>query len=51
MADGGIGLQRRTIPWTMSLTWMKSRDWRPSSKITGRWPFISREAKIAATPV
>ena len=35
----------------MSLTWMKSRDWRPSSKITGGRPFSRRAAKIAATPV
>ena len=30
---------------------MKSRDCWPSSKMTGGWPFRSREAKIAATPV
>ena len=30
---------------------MKSRVWFPSSKTSGSAPLISREAKIAATPV
>ena len=45
------GSSARQIPATMSLTWMKSRDCCPSSKISGGMPFSSREAKIAATPV
>ncbi len=39
------------MPVTMSLTWMKSLDCWPSSKISGGVSFSSREAKIAATPV
>ena len=41
----------QTIPSTMSLTWMKSRDCFPSSKMRGGLSFKSRDEKIAATPV
>ena len=34
-----------------SLMWTKSRLCSPSSKIIGRWPFASREEKMARTPV
>ena len=39
------------MPAAMSLTCVKSRDWRPSSNTTGALPFMSLEEKIAATPV
>ena len=43
--------QRADDPSTMSLTWMKSRDCCPSSKMSGGLSFSSRDEKIAATPV
>ena len=34
-----------------SLTWMKSRDCKPSSYTCGRLPFSTRHANVATTPV